>query len=359
MAISISSGSRPNPSLASLNFDSMVETGAKGMKIVDDAKKEKRAFDLQASEKLRDDFQKSKIIHGQILAATSQNENIVAQLQAGVDNGSNDATTKAYKRFIDGNYTQSDLAVVNAYITAANAQQEEMKVAQERENKIKLQNQKLEAQNINQQSSKLLQQIAIEAGETPTVETVSKAHYEILPTIQDTLVADSLMAKVAEYKNTIIAHGNTTAGISDYTFEHAKLSDAATFLEDGKIGEAMRVLNTLGLPTTIKEQIGERLMTVAELKERYGNQVIEDEGDDVPVTVEPVASPKQLYSTEKEWKKAKPKKKDYVHSLLGTAFGPAKIEAEAAFQAALAKWEANKPGESSIAELEADVFNDE
>ena len=355
MAISISSGPRPNPSLASLNFDSKLETGAKGMKIVDDAKKEKRAFDLQASEKLRDDFQKSKIIHGQILAATSQNENIVAQLQAGIDSGSNDATTKAYKRFIDGNYTQSDLAVVNAYITAANAQQEEMKVAQQRENAIKLQNQELEAQNINQKSSKFLQQIAIEAGETPTIEKVNKAYAEILPTIPDTLVAESLMAKVAEYKNTIIAHGNTPADITNYTFKHAKLSDAATFLEDGKIGEAIQILNTLGLPTTIKEQIGERLMTEEELKARYGNRVIEDEGDGVPVPVESVASPKQLYSTEKEWKKAKPKKKDYVHSTLGTAFGPAKIEAEAAFQAALARWEANKPGELSIAELEEEV----
>jgi len=138
MAINISSGPRPNPSLASLNFDGAVDNRRKNLEVVKQAQDERREFDRETNAKIQDDFEKSKIIHGQILAATQQNPEIVNQLQDSVESGSNDATTKAYKRFIDGTHTQSDLAVINAYITAATTQQETQRIQDQRDLEAKI-----------------------------------------------------------------------------------------------------------------------------------------------------------------------------------------------------------------------------
>jgi len=138
MAINISSGPRPTPSLASLNFDGAVDNRRKNLEVVKQAQDERREFDRETNAKIQDDFEKSKIIHGQILAATQQNPDIVNQLQASVESGSNDATTKAYKRFIDGTHTQSDLAVINAYITAATTQQETQRIQDQRDLEAKI-----------------------------------------------------------------------------------------------------------------------------------------------------------------------------------------------------------------------------
>jgi len=285
MAINISSGPRPTPSLASLNFDGAVDNRRKNLEVVKQAQDERREFDRETNAKIQDDFEKSKIIHGQILAATQQNPEIVNQLQASVESGSNDATTKAYKRFIDGTHTQSDLAVINAYITAATTQQEAQRVKDQRD---------LEA---NIAAAERQGKIAaasfagtVYSGKTQEdIDAITSGQYlqgSFEYAAQNNITGNALVAFNAantKFSQSIDA-SDEPVDIQTYKFTDIERKKLRDFVDAGDFSSAKMMMRNLGIPTTYKPIEGG-----AEVS--YSNEFFKTEFGSQPIPEGPSGTP--------------------------------------------------------------------
>mgnify|MGYP003676155673 CR=1 FL=1 len=285
MAINISSGPRPTPSLASLNFDGAVDNRRKNLEVVKQAQDERRAFDRETNAKIRDDFEKSKIIHGQILAATQQNPEIVNQLQASVDSGSNDATTKAYKRFIDGTHTQSDLAVINAYITAATTQQETQRIQDQRDLEANI----AAAERDGKIAAASFAGTVYTGKEQEEIDAITSGQYlqeSFDYAAQNNITGNALVAFNAantKFSQSIDA-SDEPVDIRTYKFTDIENRKLREFVDKGDFSSAKMMMRNLGIPTTYKPIGGGA-------EESYSNEFFKREFGSQPIAEAPSGTP--------------------------------------------------------------------
>tara|TARA_R100001163_G_scaffold33968_1_gene26270 strand:+ start:13264 stop:14439 length:1176 start_codon:yes stop_codon:yes gene_type:complete len=278
MAISITQGPKPNAGLAALSYDKLNQANVLGATAKYEQGLAKDQAVSKAFERMQDNFQKAQINGAKVQAGITQNPTMFIELEGG-----NDATSKAYQRYMNGSYTQQDVSVLSSYIDAANTQ-----------NQQALQAQQLQQVQEEQRVTKAVEsyvgaaigntlQYAKDNDVDVSQAIFTNAFSEIGDTITDPSVKSRYNASFFNFSDQMAkTELKGTALMKDFKFSEKQYQAIHDFIEDDNYTKARQKLNSLGVNTTYKDNYGDiKTVSNADLRERFGPEKnVEDDGVD-------------------------------------------------------------------------------
>ena len=233
--ISVSQGPRPQAQLGALSYNKMFEAGAEGIRAVAGAKEKQNESIKSAFQRMQDNYKASQITGAKVQSAITQNPTLFQGLEGGTD-----ATSKAYKRYMDGNHTQQDVAVLNAYIDAANIQREEAK-----KETLDTQNKSV-ATGITSVVQDVFGNLDEDDYDNVTQEQLNRSAIQYISQNQNLSpeVQNSILAGVAEYGKQMVATQNDTADTINQANNRKTIDEFKRLYQSGDVYGAMAAIQS-------------------------------------------------------------------------------------------------------------------
>lgn len=233
--ISVSQGPRPQAQLGALSYNKMFEAGAEGIRAVAGAKEKQNESIKSAFQRMQDNYKASQITGAKVQSAITQNPTLFQGLEGGTD-----ATSKAYKRYMDGNHTQQDVAVLNAYIDAANIQREEAK-----KETLDAQNRSV-ATGITSVVQDVFGNLDEDDYDNVTQEQLNRSAIQYISRNQNLSpeVQNSILAGVAEYGKQMVATQNDTADTLNQANNRKTIDEFKRLYQSGDVYGAMAAIQS-------------------------------------------------------------------------------------------------------------------
>lgn len=233
--ISVSQGPRPQAQLGALSYNKMFEAGAEGIRAVAGAKEKQNESIKSAFQRMQDNYKASQITGAKVQSAITQNPTLFQGLEGGTD-----ATSKSYKRYMDGNHTQQDVAVLNAYIDAANIQREEAK-----KETLDTQNKSV-ATGITSVVQDVFGKLNEDDYGNVTQEQLNRSAIQYISQNQNLSpeVQNSILAGVAEYGKQMVATQNDTADTLNQANNRKTIDEFKRLYQSGDVYGAMAAIQS-------------------------------------------------------------------------------------------------------------------
>lgn len=233
--ISVSQGPRPQAQLGALSYNKMFEAGAEGIRAVAGAKEKQNESIKSAFQRMQDNYKASQITGAKVQSAITQNPTLFQGLEGGTD-----ATSKSYKRYMDGNHTQQDVAVLNAYIDAANIQREEAK-----KETLDTQNKSV-ATGITSVVQDVFGNLDEDDYDNVTQEQLNRSAIQYISRNQNLSpeVQNSILAGVAEYGKQMVATQNDTADTLNQANNRKTIDEFKRLYQSGDMYGAMAAIQS-------------------------------------------------------------------------------------------------------------------
>jgi hypothetical protein len=213
----------------------MFEAGAEGIRAVAGAKEKQNESIKSAFQRMQDNYKASQITGAKVQSAITQNPTLFQGLEGGTD-----ATSKAYKRYMDGNHTQQDVAVINAYIDAANIQREEAK-----KETLDTQNKSV-ATGITSVIQDVFGNLDEDNYDNVTKEQLNRSAIQYISQNQNLSpeVQNSILAGVAEYGKQMVATQDGTADMLNEANNRKTIDEFKRLYQSGDTFGAMAAIQS-------------------------------------------------------------------------------------------------------------------
>ncbi len=290
--ISVTQGPKNNAALAALDYNKTFEAGAEGVRKIAQAK------DLQSTEikqnvkDMQTKFEQAQITASKVQAAISQNPMLFQGLEEGTD-----MTSKSYQKFLNGDYSPQNVNNLNAYIDAANTQQQrniqtQALADQQKEKRIATEVNRLIGETLNNSVD-----YARENDVDMSSDIIVNQGYDVMRNIQDPDVKAAYNSSLFDISNKATQlPGADTADIKNFKFTVEQYQKVRNLIQQGRMDEAKEILRGMGVELEYKDRIGTIVdVTDAVLRKRFGptdpesgKNNLEDDGIESPVGEESV-----------------------------------------------------------------------
>ncbi len=290
--ISVTQGPKNNAALAALDYNKTFEAGAEGVRKIAQAKDLQSAEIKQNVKDMQTKFEQAQITASKVQAAISQNPMLFQGLEEGTD-----MTSKSYQKFLNGDYSPQNVNNLNAYIDAANTQQQrniqtQMLADQQKEKRI--------ASRVNQLIGQTLNNSVEYARENKvdmSSDIIVNQGYDMMKTIEDPDVLAAYNSSIFDISNKATSlPGAETADIKNFKFTVEQYQKVRGLIKDGKMDEAKEILRGMGVDLEYKDRLGTIVdVTDDVLRKRFGptdpesgKNNLEDDSIESPVGEESV-----------------------------------------------------------------------
>ncbi|WJE88143.1 hypothetical protein LFDSGCCC_CDS0002 [Phage C75C1] len=265
--ISVTQGPSINASLASLDYDKKFEAGAEGIRVKAKAEEAKGAEIKTAFKDMTDKLEKAQITASKVAAAIEQNPMLFEGLDVG-----DDLASKSFQKFMKGDYSPQTVNNLNAYIDAANTQQQrdiqtQMLRDQQKEKRIAAEVNKYIGQTLNNSVD------YARANEVDmSSDIIVNQGYDVMQTIQDPDVKAAYNTALFDISNKATSlPGADTADIKNFKFTVEQYQKVRSLIQQGRMDEAKEILRGMGVELEYKDRIGTIVdVTDAVLRKRFG-----------------------------------------------------------------------------------------
>lgn len=290
--ISVTQGPKNNAALAALDYNKTFEAGAEGVRKIAQAK------DLQSTEikqnvkDMQTKFEQAQITASKVQAAISQNPMLFQGLEEGTD-----MTSKSYQKFLNGDYSPQNVNNLNAYIDAANTQQQrniqtQALADQQKEKRIATEVNRLIGETLNSSVD-----YARENKVDMSSDIIVNQGYDVMRNIQDPDVKAAYNSSLFDISNKATQlPGADTADIKNFKFTVEQYQKVRNLIQQGRMDEAKEILRGMGVELEYKDRIGTIVdVTDAVLRKRFGpadpesgKENLEDDDIESPVGEETI-----------------------------------------------------------------------
>ena len=265
--ISVSQGPNINASLAALDFDKKFEAGAEGIRVKAKAQEAKGAEIKTAFKDMTDKLEKAQITASKVAAAIEQNPMLFEGLDVG-----DDLASKSFQKFMKGDYSPQTVNNLNAYIDAANTQQQrniqtQMLQEQQKEKRIATEVNRLIGETLNN---------SVDYARANNVDMSSdiivNQGYDMMQNIKDPDVLAAYNSSIFDISNKAAQlPGADTADIKNFKFTVEQYQKVRNLIQQGRMDEAKEILRGMGVELEYKDRIGTIVDVTDEvLRKRFG-----------------------------------------------------------------------------------------
>ena len=254
--ISVTQGPKNNAGLAALDYNKTFEAGAEGVRKIAQAKDLQSAEIKQNVKDMQTKFEQAQITASKVQAAISQNPMLFEGLEQGTD-----MTSKSYQKFLNGDYSPQNVNNLNAYIDAANTQQQrniQTQMLQEKQKEQRI------ASRVNQLIGQTLNNSVEYARENKvdmSSDIIVNQGYDMMKTIEDSDVLAAYNSSIFDISNKATSlPGAETADIKNFKFTVAQYQKVRGLIKDGKMDEAKEILRGMGVDLEYKDRLGTCLL---------------------------------------------------------------------------------------------------
>lgn len=265
--ISVTQGPKNNAALAALDYNKTFEAGAEGVRKIAQAKDLQSAEIKQNVKDMQTKFEQAQITASKVQATISQNPMLFQGLEQGTD-----MTSKSYQKFLNGDYSPQNVNNLNAYIDAANTQQQrniqtQMLQEQQKEKRIATEVNKLIGETLNNSV-----EYARENKVDMSSDIIVNQGYDMMQNIKDPDVLAAYNSSIFDISNKAAQlPGADTADIKNFNFTVDQYQTVRSLIEQGRMDEAKEILRGLGVELEYTDRMGTIVeVTDKDLKRRFG-----------------------------------------------------------------------------------------
>lgn len=278
--ISVTQGPRNNAGLGALNYDKTFEAGAEGARAKYRAGEQKNQAVNDAFAKMQETYKLNEITGAKVQAAIQQNPALFQGLEGGTD-----ATSKAFAALQNGTANPTHVAMLSAYVDAANTQQTQALQAKNLQSQEK---ERMILEEVNRYNAEVFTQ-AVENAEAENREVTAADYqsvgYNVAKQIVDPTVKNEFISSLFDFTDRIAQSEKITgdtADIQNFKFTKEQYETVHDLIQKGNMVEAKRVLRALGVKLEYKSStFTDELTNVSdeELRARFGPAVDSQGGD--------------------------------------------------------------------------------
>jgi hypothetical protein len=265
--ISVTQGPSINASLASLDYNKKFEAGREGVRAIATAQEQKGAEIKTAFKDMTNKLEQAQITASKVAAAIEQNPMLFEGLDVG-----DDLTSKSFQKFIKGDYSPQTVNNLNAYIDAANTQQQrnietQMLQEQQKEKRIATEVNRLIGETLNN---------SVEYARKNKVDMSSdiivNQGYDMMQNIKDPDVLAAYNSSIFDISNKAAQlPGADTADIKNFNFTVNQYQKVRNLIGQGRYDEAKQILRGMGVELEYKDKLGTIIeVTNEDLDRRFG-----------------------------------------------------------------------------------------
>lgn len=265
--ISVSQGPSINAGLASLDFDKKFEAGREGIRVKAKAEEAKNQEIKSAFKDMTDKLEKAQITASKVAAAIEQNPVLFEGLEVG-----DDLASKSFQKFMKGDYSPQTVNNLNAYIDAANTQQQrsiqtQALADQQKEKRIAAEVNRYIGQTLNN---------SVDYAKANNVDMSSdiivNQGYDVMQTIKDPDVKAAYNTALFDISNKATSlPGADTADIKNFKFTVEQYQKVRSLIQQGRMDEAKEILRGMGVELEYKDKLGTIVdVTDDVLRRRFG-----------------------------------------------------------------------------------------
>ena len=276
--ISVSQGPNINASLAALDFNKKFEAGREGIREVASAQERKGEEIKTAFKDMTNKLEQAQITASKVAAAIEQNPMLFEGLDVG-----DDLTSKSFQKFIKGDYSPQTVNNLNAYIDAANTQQQrniqtQMLQEQQKEKRIATEVNRLIGETLNNSV-----EYARENKVDMSSDIIVNQGYDMMQNIKDPDVLAAYNSSIFDISNKAAQlPGADTADIKNFNFTVEQYQTVRSLIDQGRIEEAKEILRGLGVELEYTDRMGTIVeVTDKDLRRRFGPADPESGKDDL------------------------------------------------------------------------------
>lgn len=265
--ISVNQGPKNNAGLGALDYNKTFQAGAEGVRAIANAGMQKDAEVKQNFKDMQTKFELAQITASKVQAAISQNPMLFQGLEQGTD-----MTSKSYQKFLNGDYSPQNVNNLNAYIDAANTQQQrniqtQMLADQQKEKRIATEVNRLIGETLNSSVD-----YARENDVDMSSDIIVNQGYDMMKNIKDPDVLAAYNSSIFDISNKAAQlPGADTADIKNFKFTVEQYQKVRNLIQQGRMDEAKEILRGMGVDLEYKDRIGTIVDVTDEvLRKRFG-----------------------------------------------------------------------------------------